>query len=143
MNKALPYILTMVALLVGIGIGTLGSGWYYRSKVQKMSKMMGMPAGLKSFHYDLLDLTDKQKTQLDPIFEYHGKRIFDHRFKLMDQVDSLRSAIKPILTAEQMERLNMHSKRMRRVMPPPPNRMRQRREREKERRHGRANDSLR
>lgn len=106
MRKAIPYILIIVTLLIGFGLGFITSGRMFDKRVERFVGMTRGEEGFKAFYYDVVDPTAEQKEQLDSILSDHFERMMQHRRVIREEMNRLQQALDPVLTDAQKEKLS-------------------------------------
>ena len=127
----MPYILVVTMLTAGFLLGVFVSGQYTKSKIERFSKVRS-PEGFKDQMIKELQLTPDQMELLNPIFEAHSKNMDllsqNFRYSFEGEMKNFKDKITPILTAEQLKKLEEHNRQMKfgygkrpgkRMQPPP------------------------
>lgn len=98
----------LVTLLLGMFLGFLIKSWIVEDRFERMGKIY-RPGGLMNVLQENIDLSEQQKSELQPLVEYYHKKMttisFEQREKVKELIDSLKNEIKEILTDDQFEKL--------------------------------------
>ena len=121
-------------ILVVLGLIFIGfvSGFYVHRQVSmhfiKDVIEMRSPKGFQDHFFSRIDATEEQKEQLLPIVETYSAKISQQHRELRrlrhELIDSMHAEVRPLLTEEQIQRMDEFSRRFR-------DRNRERRKREK------------
>lgn len=129
----MPYILVVTMLTAGFVLGVFVSGQYTKSRIERFSSARSVD-GFKEHMIKELELTTQQMELLDPMFEAHSKKMdaLSKKFRnsFGGEMDNFKKEITPILTEEQIKKLEEHDrqikfgygKRPRKRMQPPSDR---------------------
>ena len=124
-------IIILVTLVIGIAIGFEISEIFAEKRFENFRRIRE-PKGFVSIFDEIIKPDKDQKPVIDSIVLQHHAQVDTlislGRQQIQRQIDSLRAALKPHLTDEQMKRFDTHVERMkkgpvifrRRVPPPPP-----------------------
>lgn len=109
----------MVAtLLIGMVLGSLGTGYFVRKKVKNISKRMRNPKHYKQFLMHKLNLSADQQTVIEPLIERHFKTrraLRKKHFKDLIEVEQrFHKTLEPHLEDDQMAFLKRRLERMKR-----------------------------
>lgn len=115
--KSIKGIITIVGLLA---LGFVGGFFTHRQvtirQVQKVREI-GQAPGFQRHLLDFLEPNAEQRKQLEPIIgryaEQMGEQWREHRQERRVLVESMHQEIKPLLTGEQIQKLEDFSKRFR------------------------------
>ena len=115
--KNLKGILTIIGLIaLGFTAGFFTHRQVTIKQVQKVREI-GQAPGFQRHLLKYLEPTEDQREQLAPIIRRYGQQMGDqmkeHRQERKTLVDSMHEEIKPLLTDEQLEKLDDFSKRFR------------------------------
>jgi SpoVK/Ycf46/Vps4 family AAA+-type ATPase len=119
MNVKLKSVLMILAtLIVGVLIGALVlAPWMVRYRIRHLAEMR-TPEGFASRLEQVIRPDKVQADEVRAILERHSERFREvsasHRAEMFALMDSLRSDLATVLTAEQLERLKTHDKPFRR-----------------------------
>lgn len=115
--KNTKVVLTVVGLLL---LGFLGGFFTHRQMtVQQVQSVreMTQPYGFQRHLLEYLEPTAEQREQLTPIIEEYAHKLGDHIKRHHQErralVEAMHQQIKPLLTAEQSEKLEHFSNRFR------------------------------
>lgn len=115
--KKTKVILTFIGL---IGIGFIAGFFTNRqltiSQIKKVREL-GRPGGFQEHLLRTLQVSEEQREQLTPIIEGYSQRIGtlvrEHRQRRRELIDSMHAEIKPLLSPDQIRRLEEFSQRFR------------------------------
>jgi len=109
---------TILALIALVAIGFVGGFYTHRTiskkYVNRLVKLREAP-GFEAHLYRMLEPTEEQKQQLNPIVERYAEKVttmhrsFRHERHAL--LDSMHAEIKPLLDEQQVERLERFGKR--------------------------------
>lgn len=115
--RNLKGIITVVGLLV---LGFVGGFFTHRQvTIQQVQKVreIGQARGFQSHLLQFLEPTTEQREQLEPIISRYAQQMGDqwreHRQERKALVDAMHAEIKPLLTSDQLQKLDDFSKRFR------------------------------
>lgn len=115
--KNIKGIITIVGLLA---LGFVGGFFTHRQvTVQQVQKVreIGQAPGFQRHLLRFLEPSDEQREQLEPIISRYAQQMGDqwreHRTERKALVDAMHAEIKPLLTSEQLQKLDDFSKRFR------------------------------
>ncbi|HAS41889.1 MAG TPA: hypothetical protein DCS93_15520 [Microscillaceae bacterium] len=108
----------IATLIIGMVLGSLGTGYFVRKKVKNISKRMRNPDHFKEFMMDRMNLSAEQQTAIEPIMDEHFKTRRALRKKhfqdLIENEQKFHKALEPHLEDEQMVFLKRKLERMKR-----------------------------
>ena len=128
----MPYILVVTMLTAGFVLGVFVSGQYTKSRIERFSSARSVD-GFREHMIRELELTAQQLELLNPMFEAHSKKMdaLSKKFRnsFAGEMDNFKKEITPILTEEQIKKLEAHDRQMKfgygkrpgKRMQPPPN----------------------
>lgn len=115
--KNIKGILTVVGLLA---LGFVGGFFTHRQvTIQQVQKVreIGQERGFQRHLLNFLDPSEEQRKQLEPIINRYAKemgtQMRTHRQERKEVVDAMHKEIKPLLTDEQLQKLDDFSTRVR------------------------------
>lgn len=108
----------LATLIIGMVLGSLGTGYFVRKKVKNLSRRMRNPDRFKDYIMDRLNVSQEQQTAIEPIIDTHFKKRREMRKKhfsnLIESEKRFHKALAPHLDEEQMEFFRHRLKRMKR-----------------------------
>jgi hypothetical protein len=115
--KILKIVLFVTSLLgVGFVVGFYAHRYVVDKKIEKVAELR-FARGFQMHLFDRIGVDEEQKTQLAPIVEKYaqqmGKESRDSRQRRREIMDSLYKEIKPLMSEEQIARLEDFSRRFR------------------------------
>lgn len=118
MNRWKFRIGVVLVFLVGLAIGCLGTGWWFAKGFHDLRGPRDKVEARLMKHLSwYLDLTDDQKAKMQPIVHDFAVKMEDLRAKAEPQIQAVMEEglqrAKPILTADQYERMEKRYKEMR------------------------------
>ncbi|OJJ20786.1 hypothetical protein BKI52_09385 [marine bacterium AO1-C] len=116
--KVRTIAILVATLIIGIVLGSLGTGYFVRKKVKNISKRMRNPQHYKQFLMERLNLSAEQQTAVEPIIDTHFKErkaLRKRHFKdLIENEKRFHKALEVHLEDEQMAFLKRKLERMKR-----------------------------
>lgn len=116
--KAKTIIILVATLLIGMVVGSLGTGYLVRKKVRNMSRRFRSPERFKHHFIERLNISEDQQVEIDPIIETYSKKRLklrkQHFQSLIETEKSFHKALAPHLDEDQMEFLHRRLERMKR-----------------------------
>ncbi len=120
-NQYKSVLVLVVTLFIGMILGALIHGTIMQKRIKDTAFRMRAPFGLLHILEDVVDLDDSQQEAVREILKKHQERMSRSRREVRAMMDSLRKELEPILTQEQLERLNNRPWFPRgKELPPPP-----------------------
>ncbi len=108
----------MATLLIGIVLGSLGTGYFVRKKVKNMSRRFRNPDRFKHHLIERLNVNDDQLDIIEPMVEAYFKQRHDLRKKhfgdLIKMEEGFQKKLAEHLDSDQMEYLERRLARMKR-----------------------------
>lgn len=108
----------LATLIIGMVLGSLGTGYFVRKKVKNISRRMRNPQHYKDFLMDRLNLTIDQQTAVEPLLDDHFKRRKAMRKKhfkdLIEAEKRFHKSLEPHLDDRQMRFFKRRLERMKR-----------------------------
>jgi len=108
----------IATLIIGMVLGSLGTGYFVRKKVKNISKRMRNPHHFKEFLMNKLNLSAEQQATVEPIIDGHFKKrraLRKKHFKdLIEAEQQFHKVLEPHLEDDQMAFLKRRLERMKR-----------------------------
>jgi len=115
-----PVLLLLLTLLLGFFLGVLGSRFMVERRI---NAYRGQDRG-KAFvrlYEDILGLEDGQNEKVEPVLVKYFEKLRRHRSEIRLIMDSMHQELTPLLTEEQVIRLDsLRSRSQRRIRRGPP-----------------------
>jgi Spy/CpxP family protein refolding chaperone len=115
-------LILLVTLIIGIIMGTVGSGMLRDSVIRSRMSDLRSPQRFSRMMERIIQPTPEQQKQLREKFDQQHERVFELSEKFRVQMDSLNTEfeheLKDILTREQLDRLSEFLKNRPRPMRP-------------------------
>jgi len=103
----------LLTLLIGFVLGVLSTGRFVQSQVSNLQQLREAPMQRL---LETIAPTNEQRLQLEPVIEKYASEIkelnLQHKEILQETIDSLLSEIQPVLSSEQLNRLETRRKIM-------------------------------
>lgn len=107
-------IIIISTLLIGFALGVLSTGRFVQSQVNNLQQLRDAP--MKKL-METIQPNEAQQQQLEPILEKYAADIKQlnrqHKENIQQTIDSLLTTIKPILTTEQLTRIETQRQKLR------------------------------
>lgn len=111
-------VILVATLLIGIVLGSLGTGYFVRKKVKNMSRRFRNPDRFKHHLIERLNVSEDQLTVIEPMLEAHFKKRRDLRKQHFGDVirmeEDFQKKLAEHLNSDQMEYLKRRLARMKR-----------------------------
>ncbi|MCB0569261.1 MAG: hypothetical protein KDC66_05840 [Phaeodactylibacter sp.] len=109
-------IAAVLLLAVGFGAGFYTHRAMAVKRIQRVAQMR-FSEGFENNFFRIIEPTDEQREQLSPIVAHYAGQIAaknrESRLQQKALIDSMHAEVKPMLTPEQVERLERFSRRFR------------------------------
>lgn len=116
--KTKTTVILVATLLIGIVLGSLGTGYFVRKKVKNMSRRFRNPDRFKHHLIERLNVNEEQLAIVEPMIEAHFKKRRDlrrrHFVDLIKMEEDFQKKLAEHLNNDQMEYLRRRLKRMKR-----------------------------
>ena len=116
--KTKTIIILVATLLIGMVVGSLGTGYFVRKKIKNMSRRFRNPERFKHHFIERLNISEEQQVDIDPIIKtYSQKRLGlrkQHFKGLIKIEEDFHKALEPHLNEDQMEHLQRRLERLKR-----------------------------
>ena len=105
-NQYKSVLILVITLFIGMILGALIHGAFMQNRIKDMAFRMRAPFGLLRILEDVVDLDESQQEAVHEVLKRHQERMSRSRREVRTMMDSLRKELEPILTQEQLERLD-------------------------------------
>lgn len=103
-TKTKSIVVILLTLFIGILLGFLLHSNIMKMRYEQMSELR-KPGGLINRMESIIDLSEEQKANIEPILKKHENRFRLFRSEAVSQLDSMRREIKQFLTEDQIKEL--------------------------------------
>ena len=77
--KTKTIIILVATLLIGMVVGSLGTGYFVRKRVKNMSRRFRNPERFKHHFIERLNISEDQQVDIDPIIAVYSKKRLELR----------------------------------------------------------------
>lgn len=117
-------LLLVATLAIGVVLGAVSNAWLAQQRFERIREMRQSGGFERMLIETIQPTSDDQRVRIDSVVGRSAQRMRSlrrsHRHDVRRVVDSMRTALAPILTDEQMDRLDRRLRVGRRRFSPPP-----------------------
>jgi hypothetical protein len=95
----------IVTLLIGMVLGFIGHGIFFRDQFKRRAQRMRTPEGFMERFEQVIQPTDEQRTEIRKILQRHYERMMQQQNAFRESMDTFKKDLDSLLTSEQRERL--------------------------------------
>ena len=95
----------IVTLLIGMVLGFIGHGIFFRDQFKRRAERMRTPEGFMQRFERVIQPTDSQRVEIRKILQSHFQQMMQQQAAFREDMDSFRKDLDSVLTADQRKRL--------------------------------------